>query len=63
MSTEALQPPEEGATLNEKLQLFKSPVLGLRTDSLPLTNRSGTTPDLSMFGDRFASDTPEFQKV
>ncbi|KAH6895770.1 hypothetical protein B0T10DRAFT_398044 [Thelonectria olida] len=61
MSTEALHSPE-GQTLSEKLQLLKSPVLTQRTDSLPLTNGGQGAPDLSMFGDRFASDNPEFQK-
>ncbi|KAK7427441.1 hypothetical protein QQZ08_006047 [Neonectria magnoliae] len=46
----------------EKLQLLKSPVLTERTDSLPLTNDRGGAPDLALFGDRFAHDTPQFQK-
>lgn len=62
MSNETLSSPEQVAAA-EKLQLLKSPVLTDRTDSLPLTNRAGTHPDLSLFGDRFEHDTPQFQKV
>lgn len=61
MSNETLSSPEQVAAA-EKLQLLKSPVLTDRTDSLPLTNRAGTHPDLSLFGDRFEHDTPQFQK-
>ncbi|KAH7160951.1 hypothetical protein EDB81DRAFT_332783 [Dactylonectria macrodidyma] len=61
MSSETLPTPEQ-VSANEKLQLLKSPVLIDRSDSLPLTAREGGAPDLSLFGDRFDHDTPQFQK-
>ncbi|KAH7119344.1 hypothetical protein EDB81DRAFT_891824 [Dactylonectria macrodidyma] len=62
MSSETLQTPEQ-ISATEKLRFLKSPVLIDRADSLPLTNGGGGgAPDLSLFGDRFDHDTPQFQK-
>ncbi|KAI5460667.1 hypothetical protein BGZ63DRAFT_357982 [Mariannaea sp. PMI_226] len=63
MSTDTLHLHED-AEVSEKLRLLKSPVVvRQRTDSLPPANRDpNAAPDLTLFGDRFDADTPEFRK-
>ncbi|KAJ3518317.1 hypothetical protein NM208_g14559 [Fusarium decemcellulare] len=57
MTKEEMEP-----TVAEKLKLLKSPIVGGdRPESLPSTEPT-TAPDLSLFGNRFEADCPQFQK-
>ncbi|KAM5348005.1 hypothetical protein ACJ41O_007829 [Fusarium nematophilum] len=53
-------------TAAEKLQLLKSPLIAddrSGTETLaPSTHRNPTAPDLSLFGNRYEHDCPQFQK-
>lgn len=52
-------------TTAEKLQLLKSPLIAEdRSDTTTLApTKQATAPDLSLFGNRFEADCPQFQKV
>ncbi|CAG1976197.1 hypothetical protein SNK03_012300 [Fusarium graminearum] len=57
------QEPHEAVTTAQKLVLFKSPLIG-RSDSSdngPPTKQP-TAPDMSLFGNRYDDDCPQFQK-
>ncbi|KAF4982410.1 hypothetical protein FZEAL_1928 [Fusarium zealandicum] len=50
-------------TVAEKLQLFKSPLIQEnKSESLAPTDNIVTAPDLSLFGNRYEHDCPQFQK-
>ncbi|KAG8669817.1 hypothetical protein FPOAC1_009216 [Fusarium poae] len=57
------QEPAEAATPAQKLVLFKSPLIG-RSDSSDdgLPTKQPTAPDMSLFGNRYDDDCPQFQK-
>lgn len=56
----------ETTTTGQKLVLFKSPLIG-RSDSGSSDNglpvKQPTAPDMSLFGNRYDDDCPQFQKV
>lgn len=58
------QEPHEAVTTAQKLVLFKSPLIG-RSDSSDngLPTKQPTAPDMSLFGNRYDDDCPQFQKV
>ncbi|QPC79571.1 hypothetical protein HYE68_010323 [Fusarium pseudograminearum] len=57
------QEPHEAVTPAQKLVLFKSPLIG-RSDSSDngLPTKQPTAPDMSLFGNRYDDDCPQFQK-
>ncbi|KAM0301843.1 hypothetical protein ACHAPM_004995 [Fusarium culmorum] len=57
------QEPHEAVTTAQKLVLFKSPLIG-RSDSSDngLPTKQPTAPDMSLFGNRYDDDCPQFQK-
>ncbi|KAL6914127.1 hypothetical protein ACHAPO_002571 [Fusarium lateritium] len=57
------QEPAEAVTPVQKLVLFKSPLIG-RSDSSDngLPTKQPTAPDMSLFGNRYDDDCPQFQK-
>ncbi|WKT45791.1 Low temperature requirement A [Fusarium oxysporum f. sp. vasinfectum] len=52
----------ESATAAEKLALIKSPLVASDSSIDGLPTRSPTAPDLSLFGNRYEDDCPQFQK-
>ncbi|RKL49340.1 hypothetical protein BFJ72_g799 [Fusarium proliferatum] len=52
----------ESATAAEKLALIKSPLIASDSSVDSLPTRSPTAPDLSLFGNRYDDDCPQFQK-
>ncbi|EEU40210.1 uncharacterized protein NECHADRAFT_33885 [Fusarium vanettenii 77-13-4] len=59
----AIEESQEQTTA-EKLQLLKSPLIAEdRSDTITLApTKQATAPDLSLFGNRFEADCPQFQK-
>ncbi|RGP64128.1 bacterial low temperature requirement a [Fusarium sporotrichioides] len=57
------QEPSEGVTPAQKLVLFKSPLIG-RSDysANGIPTKQPTAPDMSLFGNRYDDDCPQFQK-
>ncbi|KAF4335948.1 bacterial low temperature requirement a [Fusarium beomiforme] len=53
----------ESATTAEKLALIKSPLVASSDSSIDgLPTKTPTAPDLSLFGNRYEDDCPQFQK-
>ncbi|KAF4478513.1 bacterial low temperature requirement a [Fusarium agapanthi] len=58
----AREDQHESAIAAEKLALIKSPLISSDSSIDGLPTRSPTAPDLSLFGNRYEDDCPQFQK-